>query len=319
MSQIKLGVTLYSFNVEYYTYRYTLEECMEAVGSLGSGQGVEIVGPQMIRGYPDLPAEFEQRFRRAIERYDLVPTAYGAYGDGQRMTDAWPTRDQQLDYLRRQIRAASRLGFPVIRVQPSEAVFTDLLDYADKYDVTMGIEIHAPMSIEELGPIRERVEEIDSPRLGFVPDCGTFCHSCAKVYVDRFLELGVRPDVVERILERWRTRTPMEEVAHEVADMGGNDYADLMVIESTIYFGHSDPASLLSIMRRIVHVHGKFFDIDDNGTDSAVRFPEVVAALHEGNYDGYISCEYEGHHWYRERPAIEQLRTLQQSIQKQLK
>lgn len=112
MAAISLGVTLHSFSVEYYTYRYTMEDCMAEVGSLGPGTGVELVGPQMIRGFPDLPGDFEQRFTHAVEKYDLRPTAYGGYGDAQRGTGTWASREEQLDYLKRQIRAARRLGFP---------------------------------------------------------------------------------------------------------------------------------------------------------------------------------------------------------------
>jgi sugar phosphate isomerase/epimerase len=318
MSGIKLGVTLYSFNVEYYTYQYTLEDCMSAVGSLGPGQGVELVGPQMIRGFPDLPVEFEHRFKRAVEKYDLRPSAYGGYGDGQRMTGRWPTKEQQLDYMRRQIRAAQRLGFPIIRVQPNEEVFTDLVSYAEKYDVKMAIEIHAPMAIEDMEPMIERVESINSPYLGFAPDCGAFCHSCAGVAIERFLELGVPSEVVDLIVQRWRERVPATEVAEEVRPLGGGHYAQLMVVESEVYFGHSDPAALHRIMPYISHVHGKFFNVDSDGQDTAVRFPEVVDVLRDGGYEGYISCEYEGHHWYRDRLAIDQIRTLQASIRRQL-
>jgi sugar phosphate isomerase/epimerase len=319
MPEIKLGVTLYSFNVEYYTYQYTLEDCMAAVGSLGPGQGVEIVGPQMIRGYPDLPAEFEQRFNRAIEKYDLRPTAYGAYGDAQRISGRWPSDAEQLDYVRRQIRAASRLGFPVIRVQPNEEIFTSLVSYAEKYDVKMAIEIHAPMAIETMEPIIQRVESVNSPYLGFAPDCGPFCHSIADVAIERFLKLGVPSEVVDLIVRRWREQVPGTEVAEEVRAMGGGgDYGNLLVTESNIYFGHSEPASLHRIMPLISHVHGKFFNVNSDGEDSAVRFPEVVEALQKGGYDGYISCEYEGHHWNRDRRAIDQIRTLQQSISRQL-
>lgn len=318
MSEIKLGVTLYSFNVEYHTYQYTMEDCMEAVGSLGPGQGVEIVGPQMIRGYPDLPEEFEHRFKHAVERYDLRPTAYGAYFDGQRITGRWPTKEEQLDYMQRQIRAASRLGFPVIRLQPAEEVFTDLLGYAEKYDVKMGIEVHSPTTIEDMGPIIERIEAIDSPYLGLIPDCGIFSHSPAGVYVERFLELGVPREIVDMILERWRERASAEALIDEVHAMGGDHYAELMAVEANIYFGHSDPADLKRIMPLIVHVHGKFFDADDFGVDTAVRFSEVVDELIDGNYAGYISCEYEGHHWYRDRAAIDQIRVMQASISRRL-
>lgn len=314
----KLGVTLYSFNAEYYTYQYSFDDCMAAAGSLGAGQGVEIVAPQMNRGYPGLAPEFEASFRRLVERYDLRPSAYGAYADDARMTDRWASRDEQVDYLVAQIRTARRLGFPVIRMQVNEAVITDLLPYAEKYDVKMGMEIHAPMTIESLEPVIERVRRINSPYLGFTPDCGVFCHSPAQVYVDRFREQGVPAEVVDHILRGWHDRTPQDQLRQEVDRLGGDDLAQLMVTESFVYFGHGDPKTLEAIMPHIVHVHGKFFAIDKTGTDSAVRFPEIISVLTEGGFDGYISCEYEGHHWNRAHVALEQLKTVQAFIRSHL-
>lgn len=144
-AQFKLGVTLYSFNVEYYLYRNTIDELMEKISLLGPNQGVEIVAPQFIRGFPELPKEFEFRFKRLAERYGLVPTSYGAYGDPQRFTGREMTHEEKSDYLKTQIRSAAKLGFPIIRVQFTEPVFTELVAYAEKMNVKMGIEIHAPM------------------------------------------------------------------------------------------------------------------------------------------------------------------------------
>ncbi len=318
MGAPKLGVTLYSFNAEYYSYRYSFEECMAAVGSLGPGQGVELVGPQMIRAYPDLSAEFEARFKRALERYDLRPAAYGGYADAQRITGRWPTREEEVEYLKLQIRSAARLGFPVIRLLPTEAVLTDLVPFAERHGVKMGMEIHAPMTIESLAPVVERVQSTDSPFLGFIPDCGAFCHSCASVYVDRFREQGVDPKIIDHVLRRWKEQAPVELVHKEIDEMGADDLAHLMATESEIYFGHGDPASLNEIMPYIIHVHGKFFGIDKSGADSAVRFPELISVLVAGGYDGYISCEYEGHHWHPESSALEQLKLAQSYIRRQL-
>jgi hypothetical protein len=310
----RLGVTLYSFNSEYYSYKYSLEDCLEAAASLGEGQGVEIVGPSMIRSYPDLSPEFEKRFRHLIEKYGLTPTAYGAYSDPQRITGRLLNRDEQVEYIKLQMRAAHKLGFTVFRIQAVEAVFTDLVPYAEKLNLKMGFEIHAPMMIETMGDIVERVLKINSPYLGFVPDCGAFCQSCAKVYVDRFLEQGVPRVIADRILELWEQKQPGKVIEAEVSKLGGDDLANLMAVESQIYFGHSDPSTLRSILPHIIHVHGKFFGLDDDGTPSAVRLPEIISILQEGAYKGYISCEYEGHHWYRERDALAQIRGVQTYI-----
>lgn len=318
MAEINLGVTLHSFSVEYCTYRYTMEDCMATVGSLGPGTGVELVGPQMIRGFPDLPGEFAQRFTHAVGKYGLRPTAYGGYGDAQRGTGLWAPREEQLDYLRRQIRAARRLGFPMIRVQPSEVVLTDLVSYAEKYDVRMVIEIHAPMAIESIEPLISRVEVVDSPYLGFAPDSGMFCHTVADVAVEGFRKRGVPDEILDLVVERWQERAPEAEVVAEVRALGGDEAAQLFALESTLHWGHSDPAVMQRIMPIIHHVHGKFFNADSEGRDSAVRFGEVISVLREGGYGGSISFEYDGHLWNPNDVAIEQIRRMHATTLKQI-
>jgi sugar phosphate isomerase/epimerase len=315
---LRLGVTLYSFNVDYYTYRYSLQDCFAAAGSLGEGQGVEVVAPQMIRGFPHLSSEFEYSFRKFVDQYGLQPSAYGAYADRERYRGRLASRTEQIDYLRLQIRAAARLGFPVIRTQVAESVINDLLPYAEKYDVKMAMEIHAPMTVDVLAPAIEKVQKIDSPYLGFAPDSGAFCHSPAAIYIQRFQEQGVRQEVVDHILARWADRTPVEQLRTEVRELGGGDLGDLMAIESEVYFGHGDPADLVPLLPHILHVHGKFYGIDESGTDSAVRFPEIVSVLLDGGYDGFLSCEYEGHHWDTELSALDQIRTVQGFLRQQI-
>lgn len=315
----ELGVTLYSFNHEFYTYKYSFEECMELVGSLGPGQGVEVVGPQMIRSYPELSEEFEKRFKRAVEKYDLRPTAYGAYADPQRITGRLLNGEEQSAYLRAQIRSAHQLGFSVARVQPVEPVFSDLVPYAEKLGVKLGIEIHAPSMIEEMQEMIERVERINSPFLGFVPDFGAFCRRCSQVFIDRFRQLGVMAPVADRILALWPERPSPEKLADEVQKLGGGDLEQLMATESGVYFGHSDPKSLNRIMPHIVHIHGKFFGIDESGNESAVRLPEIVSVLKQGGYAGSISCEYEGHHWTGAQDVLGQIKGLQSLIQREFR
>jgi sugar phosphate isomerase/epimerase len=316
MALPRLGVTMYSFNADYYSYRYSLEDAFAAIGSLGTGQGVEIVAPQVMRSFPDPSEEFETVFRRLVDRYGLVPSAYGAYGDGARFPGRWANVDEQVDYLSRQLRAAARMGFPVVRVQFEEAVLTRLVPLAEHLGVRMGMEIHAPMTVEGLTPVLDRVKAIDSAALGIIPDCGAFCHSCAEVYLRRFRDQGVPKDIVEYIATAWQVRTPIAEVLDEVDKRGGGELGRLMADESNIYFGHSEPKALAPLIPYIVHVHGKFFGIDETGTDSAVRFPELVDVLLEGGYSEVISCEYEGHHWDRSANALDQIRTIQSYLRR---
>jgi len=222
-TRIQLGVTLYSFNNDYYQYKYSLEDCMEKVGSLGAGQGVELVGPMFIREFPDVSAEFVSRFRHAVEKYQLRPMAYGAYADYQRFTGRLATKLGLAEYYRAQMRAAHALGFPIVRVQAAEPVFDDLIPLAEKLGLVLGIEVHAPADIEQ-GPgqwLVEKIERINSPHLGLIPDFGIFAQRCAPVYRQRFVELGVSEKVMNLIEELWAERIDIPGIQREVKHLDG--------------------------------------------------------------------------------------------------
>ena len=44
----------------------------------------------------------------------------------------------------------------------------------------------------------------------------------------------------------------------------------------------------------LVYVHGKFYDIDENGQVDNMDYPAIFKALKEGGYKGYIASEFEG-------------------------
>ena len=45
---------------------------------------------------------------------------------------------------------------------------------------------------------------------------------------------------------------------------------------------------------KLVYVHGKFYDIDENGQVDDMDYPVILKALQDGGYKGYISSEFEG-------------------------
>jgi sugar phosphate isomerase/epimerase len=173
----RLGVTLYSFTTEYYSYAWSFDECMKRVGDVGRGMGVEIVGPQHHRDFPEVPREFETTFKNGCQRYGLTPTSYGSYADPFFWHDRDLTPDDLVDYTIPQLKGASRLGFPVVRAQYFiDNVIERLLPYAERYKVRIGYEIHSPVMLEtETGQgLIAHVKKISSEYLGLIPDCGIF-------------------------------------------------------------------------------------------------------------------------------------------------
>jgi hypothetical protein len=148
-----------------------------------------------------------------------------------------------------------------------------------------------------------------------VPDCGAFCRAPADIYLERFTNQGVPKEILDRIVEMWKANASEPEMQEEVKKLNGNELAVLAATESQMYFGHSDPSAMKRIMSRIVHVHGKFFNMD-GGDESAVRLPEIVTTLQEGGYDGWMACEYEGHHWFSSKDSLDQLKQHQAAVRK---
>jgi sugar phosphate isomerase/epimerase len=172
-----LGVSLYSFTTEFWSYKWSFEDLMRKAGQLGAGQGIEIVGPQHHRGFPNVPEEFVRTFRSSCERNNVVPVSYGAYADPFTWPDRDFTADEMVEYMTPQLKGAAQLGFPKIRLQYfNYTVIERLLPYAKKYKLKLGYEVHQPIMVETplAQTLIEQVKKISSEYLGLIPDFGIF-------------------------------------------------------------------------------------------------------------------------------------------------
>jgi sugar phosphate isomerase/epimerase len=102
----------------------------------------------------------------------------------------------------------------------------------------------------------------------------------------------------------------------EIEAINGGPLVELLATETWIYFGHGKPAALRAIMPFVFHVHGKFFQVDESGNDDAVAYPEIIDILVSSGYDGWISSEYEGHHWLKNRGAYAQVQAHQRYLRR---
>lgn len=314
--KLNLGVTLYSFNIDFYQYKKTFEEIVAQVCTLGPNQGIEVVGPQMDRAYPRVSPEFEARFKNAREKYGFIPVCYGGYPDPQRYQKRYASQWEDIEYLKGQIDAAATLECSNIRLGFDLDLADYIIPYAEKRKVCVGCEIHAPFSIEMAGALVDKIKKVNSPYFGIVPDCGAFCHTPSDVYIQRFAEQGVKKEVSDMIVKMWHEKKNTEEIVEATKEITNDPISELMAIEANNYFGHSDPKVMVPIMKYIHHLHGKFFNVNDSGEEVAVRVPEVVDALCTGGFEGYISCEFEGHHWFSDKDAFEQIKRYQTLVNK---
>ena len=293
-SGFKLGVTLHSFASEYCSMVWSLEDLMSMAAQLGGG--VEIVGPSHQRGFPYLTDEFESVFRSAVDRYGLTPTSYGSYADPFTLPDRDMSEDELVEYTIPQLQGASRLGFKIVRLQHYTAeVIGRLLPWADRLDLTLGWELHVPMTLESARTqqLLSLIDKFGSPRLGVIPDAGIFARSVSQRHIQFGRELGMPEEAIQAALTAWEQGKDLEEGLESIGSPAPESSVTTWAGLLWDTFGRSDPSALSDVIDHVVHVHGKFFDIID-GEEPDLRYRDLVASLLRNGYRGWISSEYEG-------------------------
>ncbi len=293
---LNLGVTFHSFTNEWVSCVWSFEDLMHNAGQLGGG--VEIVGPAHHRDFPNVPDEFVTAFRSARERHGLTPTSYGSYADPFMRFDGSALSDDELvAYHLPQLRGAARLGFPIVRLQYYAAGIVErLLPTSEKLGVRLGYELHCPLNLDNPTTLElvAQCDRLDTPHLGLIPDAGIFSRSIPAFRRQRGIATGLSPEPVDKLVALWsdpsKGRGDGEEL---VASFGAGSESAEWAVHLWGSHGHSDPADLGQIFRHVIHVHAKFFSMLD-GDEPDVRYRDLVFALLDNSYRGWISSEYEG-------------------------
>ena len=313
----RLGVTLYSFTPDFHAGRYTFEDLVVKAAELGLGPGLEVIGFQSFRNFPHVPKEIEQRFLELVDEHGWELSCLDGNVDVAVRSDRLLDEDELVEYLTPQLETAARLGFPVLRLQreATPAVMERLLPAAERLDVKLGMEIHAPETVRSpwVLALRELYDRLDSPYLGFIPDFGASTQGISPTVFDTFRAKGVSDELLGAIAVRWDELGQREFEAHEeignfirlAHSMGAGDHAVNLAVFAVGIHGHQDPQAWKEILPRVVHVHGKFFGIGDDGREPVVPIEELIDVLVDGGYGGYISSEYEGWHWNTQADAFD--------------
>ncbi|MEF2978411.1 C-glycoside deglycosidase beta subunit domain-containing protein [Subtercola sp. YIM 133946] len=299
----KLGLTLYSASAEFRAGWFDFEGLLDRVAELGIGPGIEIVASQVLPTYPVVSDEFVRTWRAAFDKHGFDESSFGANLDMGRRRDRDMTPDEEFEFSEVLFEGAHRLGFPLVRIQSAKPdLLRRLLPVAEKLDLKLAYEIHAPMgpNAPEIVRVREVYDDLDSPLLGFVADFSSTMHSMSPTLLRAVARAGLDEAALDRLQQIWATDASMRERQEEfIGYLRGRDF-DPGRLGSFAHLafnmhGHVDPSEWSDIMPQIMHVHAKFYDIDENGDEPAIDYPELVRVFVEGGYRGYWSSEWEGH------------------------
>jgi sugar phosphate isomerase/epimerase len=296
MNNIKRGVSLYSFQEEYFLRTMSLEKILETSANLGI-TGIEIIGDQMIPGYPNIPDLFYEKWHGWLNKYNLKPTCLDMFLDWNKFKSRVMTFEEKVHSVRQDILAANRLGCKVIRVitHTEPDVLEKLAPDAEKYNVKLGVEIHSPFHFdhEYEQKLIAMYEKVKSPYLGFIPDMGIFVKKFPRVISDRWIRDGMKPEIAAFAVETYNTQIDVQQVGENIKKMGGTS-EEASKAESIKHFVNTDPRRMLDFMPYIFHIHAKFYEMLPDYHEYSIPYEEIVPVLVEGGYTGYLSSEYEG-------------------------
>ncbi|MFO1466261.1 MAG: DUF6379 domain-containing protein [Steroidobacteraceae bacterium] len=297
------GSTLYAYTNEFLSRRYGFEDLLREVSNRGIGPGLEIVGYQSIRGFPEVSDAFADSFKSRVTELGLVPTSLGINADQEIRRGQLLDEDELVAYHEPQLHAAAKLGFPVARYQygAGPAVIRRLVPLAERLGVRLGLEIHAPHHANhpDVLKFREMYAQVRSPFLGWIPDFSSTARTVPPSLLDSFRARGVPDRLIDLAMEAWHgSGDAMARMGQykESARKAGFDEIQLNELSLVFpMFGKQDPRSWLELMPEVVHVHGKFFGFDAAGEEEAIDYGALLPLFRDGGYTGFISSEWEGH------------------------
>lgn len=327
---IKRGISSYSYQQEVFFGRMNWKDMIREVHDNLKTDGIEIIDGMIIRDYPYPTEAFYDEWNNEMAKYNMKAVTMDVFLDVHQFRDHVMTHEEAAERLKNDIVIASRMGFENIRclcLVPID-VIEMALPAAEKYNVRIGKEIHAPLSIKpgasalleknlmldprSVDQIIELADRTGSKHVGLVPDFGIFQHSPSAVAVEYMKRSTKNPEMIDYILS-CRGKLSDEEVLERLnKKYEGHPFSnlkDLHMLTQTQMC--SQPEDLKDIIPYILSIHGKFFDMTEvdgrpgHYEDKSVNYADPVRVLKENGFDGYINSEYEGQGYMQDQTEEE--------------
>lgn len=306
MSKIKRAVSMYSLQDQYARGKMDLEAIFQYLNEMGAG--LEFISDQMMKGTPEPPAEELEKWDQLVAKYKPTLVCNDVFINTGLYRNRELTNKEALELLKKEIRLANRLGFPMIRLVSNTRaeIIEPALQCAIDNNVIMTLEIHAGMSFDD--PLTQDfinvMKKLDSPYVGLTVDTGIFCRRHPRVSTAYFMEQGTNQAVVDYVDNIFAQGTDPKRYFKE-AEAAGKKFPDELTalfkndkdFEYAIFcsgYEQSDFSILDDYWKYVKHFHGKIYEMTDEGVEYSIPFDELVQYLDAKGYDGYIATEYEG-------------------------
>ncbi|MBR6424491.1 MAG: hypothetical protein IKS29_00875 [Oscillospiraceae bacterium] len=311
---IHRGVSLYSYqqNEFFHTMNWK-DEFREVATNLRGADGIEIISECTIPHYPFPPESFIFDWRNELARWGLKAVTMDTYLDTLQFRDHVMSHAETAERLKYDLELAHKMGFRNMRLchnVPLQSVEM-VLDLAEKYDIRMTNEIHAPSPIKpkrgvNWGETVARdvafIQKTGTKHYGLQPDMGIFQHKPNRVMIAYSLRATMSKEDADKVSQEIIQR--FDEMDRDsLKAWGEENYPTLFksrMAEMLLRGNSADPLDLYDIFPYIYCIHGKFYEMTEipgepgHYEEKSMLYPEVIGILSDLGYDGYIDSEYEG-------------------------
>jgi len=322
----KLGVSLYSYQLEYLRGQMSLQDCLAHAASVGA-RGIEIVPEQSLTDfqYETIDEDFVAQWKDWMAQYDLVSTNMNLYDDFDVFPNRTLTMDERYARFKHGVLLAKALGFRSVRGSSEMPVplLERCLKVAEYHGIIVSVEIHSPFSLKS-SYVQDWLNIIDrtgSKYAGIHPDCGIFSKGPNLGRVEQALRQGAKKEIIDFLQAEYTRVYQQRQQENKILDLG--DYRKVVCygmadsfekarqmggsnLEISLFtrLTYDDPRWLIEYMPYIKHLHAKFYNMVPNGEglfhDPAINLEGAMQALRDGGYEYWISSEYEGAGAYRD-------------------
>ena len=301
---IKTCVSLYSLQDEYLNHRMDLAECMRYVKECGA-EGVEILPDQMIKGTPHPSDEELKKWNDAVAETGLKPVIADVFLNTNLYKNRTLTRRECIDLLIDEIKLADEMGIRMLRLVSMVPywVLEPLLPYCEQYDVAVAVEVHAGMAFDEPATLAfiEEMKRLDSKYIGLVIDTGIFCRRFPRVVRQYEESVGSSPvmfDFIESTFDdnggdfhQYMKKAGWKFPAEIDAQLNDHDRMMAHIMDGYENYSYEVMDEYLPYIK---HFHFKMFEMTEEGPEYSMDYKSLLQYLHDHNWSGYVSSEYEG-------------------------
>lgn len=301
---IKRGVSLYSLQEPYFLREMDLEACIAKVpGEIGV-DGIEYLPEQMpLPSYPYYSQKDIDMWHGWMDKYKTTPRCLGSFCDHTMFKNRDLTKGECIDIIVEDLKRANQLGFPILKTSmmlmdlKDVSIFEECLPFAEFYGVQIAVEIHSPRSIHSwyTQDYLEMLHRTGTKYAGFIIDLGIFNIGIPVPVIKRALREGGNEKIIDYIADAFKNKVDVTE--DDVKKMGGGRI-ELGVLQTGKRAIYDDPEWLREVLPFSQHIHGKFFEMDENYEEASIDYARPLAVIKKFNWDGYIMSEYEGQRHY---------------------